>query len=83
MESLRAPKELSSVLVCKGIFVNMTDTPESALYFNAPGLKSQTIEVAPVIEPVKSKRKPLIEKEVTTLRTLYNCHYNSNIFCTG
>lgn len=34
------------------------------LFFNAPGLKSQSIEVAPEIDPLLSKRKPLIDDEV-------------------
>ncbi len=34
------------------------------LYFNAPGFKSDSVEIAPTIDPLKTKRKPLIDKEV-------------------
>lgn len=34
------------------------------LFFNAPGFRNQEVEVAPDIEPMKSKRKPLIDQEV-------------------
>lgn len=46
------------------------------LFFNAPGFRNQEVEVAPDIEPMKSKRKPLIDQEVCHLR--FACHFLSN-----
>ncbi|RYH20055.1 hypothetical protein EON65_24725 [archaeon] len=40
------------------------NTNELKLYFNAPGLRSQQIDIAPVVDVSPSKRKPLIDKEV-------------------
>jgi hypothetical protein len=42
----------------------MDTTNKRSLFFNAPGFKNQEIEVAPEIDPIKSKRKPLIDEEV-------------------
>jgi len=39
------------------------ETEKRALYFNAPGLRSQEIEIAPDINPKASKRQPLISQE--------------------
>lgn len=35
------------------------------LYFNAPGFRSDSVDIAPAIGELKTKRKPLIEKEVS------------------
>jgi hypothetical protein len=46
------------------------------LYFNAPGFRSDSVDIAPAIDSLKTKRKPLIEKEVIHnslhARSLYN-----------
>ena len=49
-----------------------------ALYFNAPGFKSQAIDIAPKIDPVPSKRKPLIDVEDFNLNENINENMNIN-----
>ena len=40
---------------------------QRTLHFNAPGFRSQEVVIAPDIDPIKSKRKPLIDEEVSIL----------------
>ncbi len=44
------------------------------VHFNAPGFKSQEVEIAPDIDPIHSKRKHLIAEEVIymTARSFHN-----------
>lgn len=42
---------------------------ELKVHFNAPGFKSQEIDIAPAIDASPSKRKPVIENEVRTGRS--------------
>lgn len=45
------------------------EAEKRSLYFNAPGFRSQEIEIAPEIDPKSSKRQPLISKEDSSLDT--------------
>jgi hypothetical protein len=45
------------------------DTEKRSLFFNAPGFRSQEVEIAPDINPKPSKRQPLISQEDTSLDT--------------
>lgn len=51
------------------------------LFFNAPGFKNQEIEVAPEIEPNKSKRKPLIDQEVIKINLLFHVIISYVLLC--
>ena len=49
----------------------MEDINKRSLFFNAPGFKNQEIEVAPEIDPIKSKRKPMIDEEVSSCEIVW------------